>query len=122
MHELKYYITKFDEENKLIDVVFQDGNWAQIRLVKPFPSNIEELEQLIKTFASPVEVIEARQDTEADLSFINSLLNVEQTCERFSIKTQALQDLQEARSESVINNIQIESAVRSVLLDEGILK
>lgn len=122
MHELKYKITKFDEVEKLVDVVFEDGQWAQIRLVTPLPKNLTELENIIKTFASPVEFIEAKQDTETDLSFITPMIGVTNTCERFSIRENALQDLQEASASSMTNNVQLETAIRSVLVEEGIIQ
>lgn len=82
MNELKYTITKFDAEQKLIDVVFADGNWAQIRLVVPLPKNVAELENIIKQFAAPVEALEAQASPDSDLSYIVPLVGNERTCER----------------------------------------
>lgn len=82
--EFKYKITKFDNENKLIVVVFDDGNWAEIRLTNPLPATVEDLEKIINKYTAPVEVIEARLAPSADLSYIESLIDVERTAERFS--------------------------------------
>lgn len=122
MNELKYTITKFDEAEKLVDVLFEDGQWAQIRLITPLPQNIEELEKIIKTFAAPLEFLEAKKDTESDLSYINNCIGQERTCTRFSIRETGLQDLQEASSTSAVNDIQLQSAIRSVLLEEGLIQ
>jgi hypothetical protein len=82
--EFKYKITKFDNENKTIVVVFEDGHWAEIHLANPLPANIEELEKLIKQYTAPKEVIEAQLAPSADLSYIEPLIDIERTAERFS--------------------------------------
>lgn len=83
--EFKYKITKFDSENKTIVVVFEDGHWAEIRLINPLPASIEELEKIIKTYTAPKEAIEAQQAPSADLSYIENFIDVERTAERFSL-------------------------------------
>lgn len=83
--DFKYKITKFDSENKTVVVVFDDGNWAEIRLANPLPANIEELEKIIKRYTAPKEAIEAQLAPSADLSYIEPLIDVERTAERFSI-------------------------------------
>ena len=88
--EFKYKITKFDAENKIVVVVFDDSSWAEIRLANPLPATVEELEKIIKTYTAPKEVIEAQQAPSADLSYIESLVDVERTAERFSIAPQPL--------------------------------
>lgn len=83
--QFKYKITKFDKENKLLVVVYDDGHWAEIRLANPLPPNIEALEKIIKTYTAPKEVIEAQLAPSADLSYIDSLVDEERTAERFSL-------------------------------------
>lgn len=83
--EFKYKITKFDAENKTVVVTFDDGHWAEIRLANPLPPNIEALEEIIKQYTAPKEVIEAQLAPSADLSYIEPLIDVERTAERFSI-------------------------------------
>ena len=85
MSDLKYTITKYDAENKIIDVVFSDNGWANIHLREPLPTNKEELEKIIKQFASPIEVIQAREDTSVDLSYIAPLVGTQYTTTRFSV-------------------------------------
>jgi hypothetical protein len=82
--DLKYTITKWDAEFKILDVVFSDNGWANIHLREPLPINKEELEKVIKQFASPIEVIQAREDTSVDLSFIAPLVGTQYTTTRFS--------------------------------------
>jgi hypothetical protein len=83
--DLKYTITKYDAENKILDVVFSDNGWASIHLREPLPTNKEELEKIIKQFASPIEVIQAREDTSVDLSYIAPLVGTQYTTTRFSV-------------------------------------
>ena len=82
MIDLKYTITKFDNENKIVTVAFENGEWAELKLVNPLPKNIQELESIIKNFAAPIEAIEARTNPDADLSYIDSLLGTEITTTR----------------------------------------
>ena len=84
MSDLKYTITKWDAENKILDVVFSDNGWANIHLREPLPTNKEELEKVIKQFAAPIEVIKAREDTSIDLSYIAPLVGTQYTTTRFS--------------------------------------
>jgi hypothetical protein len=83
--ELKYKITKFDEANKVVVVTFEQDGWAEIRLTNPLPKNAEELEKIIKRFAAPVEAVEARTNPDADLSYINQLIDIEKTTLRYSL-------------------------------------
>jgi len=69
-----YTITNFNEVEKQLDVIYDDGSWAKIQLKSPLPSNQEELEAIIKQFTSPQEVVAARNAT-TDLSFITPLVN-----------------------------------------------
>jgi hypothetical protein len=85
MSDLNYTITRWDPSNKILDVVFADNGWANIHLREPLPTNQEELEKIIRQFASPIEVIRARQDTSVDLSYIDSLVGTPYTTTRFSV-------------------------------------
>ena len=87
MSNFKYTITKFDEQNKLVVVTFDDGAWAELRLTNPLPKDIISLEDQIKRFTAPKEAIEAQLNPDADLSYINSLVGVEKECERFSLNS-----------------------------------
>jgi hypothetical protein len=57
--QFKYKITKFDAENNIVVVTFEDGSWAEIKLVNPLPANIEALEKIISMYTVPKEAIEA---------------------------------------------------------------
>lgn len=81
---LKYTITKFDPTAKQLDVQFDDGSWAHIQLRTPLPTNQQELEDIIRQFAASVEVVEAKT-ADVDLSFVNNLVNTQQTTQRYSI-------------------------------------
>lgn len=81
--DLKYTISKFDSQNRVVTVIFENDGWAEIRLTNPLPQNIGELEKLIKQFAAPLEAVES---PDADLSYINALVGNEQTTTRLSLK------------------------------------
>lgn len=85
MIDLKYTITKFDNENKLVTVSFEDGSWAEIRLANPLPKDVQELESIIKSYAAPLEAVEAQSNPDADLSYINSLVGNERITTRFQL-------------------------------------
>jgi len=71
---VNYTITNFNEAEKQLDVIFDDGGWAKIQLKSPLPSTQEELEAVIKQFTPPVEVMQAKTAT-TDLSYISDLIN-----------------------------------------------
>lgn len=85
MIDLKYKITKFDSENKVVVVTFEDGGWAELRLTNPLPKNVDELETIIRQFAAPVEAIEARTNPDTDISYIYDLVDVERTTTRHTL-------------------------------------
>lgn len=85
MSDLKYTITKFDNENKVLIVTFENEGWAELRLTNPLPKNIEELEKLIKQFAAPIEAVEAQTNPDVDLSYIDSLVGANQITSRFQL-------------------------------------
>ena len=119
-----YTITNFNETEKQLDVIFDDGGWAKIQLKDPLPTNQEELETIIKQFTSPQEVMKAKIDT-TDLSFINSLVNQ-------SIQTTRITNVQNipnnnqvtAPSTQQIKNIQIQQQynLAEQLVKFGVLK
>lgn len=84
--DFNYKITRFDDVNKIIDVAYDDGGFAQIRLTKPLPKTFEDLENIIKQYTAPVEAIEARQNPDSDLSFIAPAVGVDKIASRFSLK------------------------------------
>jgi hypothetical protein len=81
LNQFKYTITKFDSENKIVVVTFDDGAWTEIRLVSPLPKDLNELEEIIKRFTPPVEALQAKIDT-TDLSYIDPLVGKEATTNR----------------------------------------
>jgi hypothetical protein len=126
MNELKYIITKFDDQLKIVDVTFDDGSWAQIKLTNPLPKDQIELENIIKQFASPVEAIAAQISPDADLSYISPLVGTEYTTTRKSlINSESL--LQELDPEVIANSemweqIQFKKQIGDVLVEFGIIQ
>lgn len=84
MSLITYKITKFDIENKVLDVVFEDGGWAQITLSTPLPTTVDALDEIIKRFTAPIEHIEAKMSS-VSLDYINALVGIPRTTTRFSI-------------------------------------
>jgi hypothetical protein len=83
--DFTYKITKFDAENKLVVVTFEDGHWAEIALKNPIPTNLEELDVVVSLFTAPFEVMEARANTTIDLSFIEKAIDTERTAPRLRL-------------------------------------
>lgn len=124
MNELKYVITKFDEETKTIQVSFEDNSWAQIRLTNPLPKNQEELENIIKDYAAPVEAIETMISPDADLSYIKNIIDKQQTTTRKSLLAASEQTLDpevEANA-NMWEKIHFKNQVSDVLVELGLLQ
>lgn len=81
MTDLKYTVTKFDRDNKFLVVTFEDGGWAQIQLLAPFPKTEADIDALVRQYAPPVEVLEA-QTAYVDLSFLEAMIGTERIAQR----------------------------------------
>lgn len=125
MITVKYKITKFDKELKLVTVSFDDGGWADIRLVNPLPKTTEELEAIIKQFTAPKEAIEAQLTPDSDLSYIDSLIGIEKECERLSLspEQEALElDPQVEANMKMWEEVQFQNKVSEALVKLGVLE
>lgn len=81
----KYKITQWNAEQNLMTVTFEEGGWANITIMKPYPKNLQELDKIVRTFSTPKEVIEARQaEDQTDLQWIANSVGIEREAERFS--------------------------------------
>ena len=107
MSTFSYTIKSFDAKTNVLDVAFDDGS-ARIQLRTPLPTNKTELEAIIKTYTAPLEAVEART-ADVDLSYISALVDVRQTCDRFSFRKKAAEQEAEA-------NASIDPAVEAVLI------
>lgn len=126
MLDLKYTITNFDANTSTLTVEFAEGGWASIRLATPLPQNIEELSTIIKQFAQPVEAIQAQTEPDADLSYIDNLIGIEQTTERYSIEAVTSQNAPEVDPEidaalKAAEELQFKQRVANVLVKFGVL-
>lgn len=121
--QFKYKITKFDAENNFVWVVFDDGSWAEIKLANPLPASIEDLEKIISMYTAPKEAIEAQTAPTADLSYINSFVEVERTANRFSLKGEPAQDIDPAVLENVKmgQDLNFEKQVAAALVKFGVI-
>ena len=81
---VSFTITNFDENRKLLSVTFENGSTASIQLMPPFPQTQEEIENVVKQFTPPTEVVHAL-NANTDLSFVSDLINQTITTTRFSI-------------------------------------
>jgi len=92
MSDLKvfeYQITEFNEEEKVLKVQFNDGAWAQIPLMMPFPDTPEKIDAIVRTWTLPLELMEAKA-AKADLSFVKDMVGKTRRAERFSFKQAAV--------------------------------
>lgn len=123
--KLKYKITKFDRENLTITAVFpEEKTWAEVRLANPLPKNVDELEDIIRRFASPREAIEARINPDSELSYIDPLIEVERECERYSLDPEKIAQQIDPEVEADIlmwENGQFEQEVKEVLINLGVI-
>lgn len=130
MNTFIYTIKGFDATTKVLEVEFADGGTAHIQLRAPLPTNKEELEDIIKTYTAPLEAIEART-AEVDLSYISSLIDRPQECERFSYRAKKEQYKQsetpaalDPEAEAILVKAEQEAfakRVREVLIDLNLL-
>ena len=84
VNTVTFVITSFNEEEKQIDVSFDDNTYAKIQLKSPLPKSQTDLENIIKQFARPLEVVQGFAE-DADLSFIHELTEKQITTSRHSI-------------------------------------
>jgi hypothetical protein len=126
MSLLKYKITKFDNQLKTLEVFFDDGTWASLRLTNPLPKNQQELEQIIKDYAPPIEAIEAQKSPDADLSYIQTLVGIE--CETTRKSLANLENIPLDLDPEVIANsemweqIHFKKQVADVLVELGVIE
>lgn len=72
---LIYTITAFDVVNKVLSVSFDDGSWARITLASPLPSSFDQVDSIVKQYASAVEHVQAKVEG-TDLSFITNAIGI----------------------------------------------
>jgi len=82
--QVSFTIKDFNFAERQLDIVYSDGNWAKIQLKAPLPKNQEDLENIVKQFCPPLEVVQAKQ-SDVDLSFINDLVGKSITISRHSL-------------------------------------
>lgn len=125
MNTLKYTITKFDEELKIVVVTFEGGGWAEIGLTTPLPKNIGELEEIIKRFTAPKEAIEAQINPDADLSYINAMVGVEKECERLILNQKQEEQIIDPQVEAqmkIWEEAQFQKKVAEALVALGVVQ
>lgn len=82
-----YRVTAFDADKKTIDVAFGDGSWARIALTLPLPTNMNDLDMVVRQYTTTLEVATAQATPPAvDLSYITRALQAERTANRLSIQ------------------------------------
>lgn len=99
----KYKITQWDASRQVLTVELEDGGWANITIMQPYPTNLQDLDKIIRAYSIPKEIIEAQSGVGKDeLVWLNNAVGVEREAERFSFfraqnkhKTQKLESLTE---------------------------
>jgi len=84
MTQFTYKITEFNEELKTLRVTFDDGGWALINLQVPLPTTEEEIDNVVKRYTAPIEVVEARTSN-TNINFIQDMIGTSRTTNRFSM-------------------------------------
>jgi hypothetical protein len=84
VNTVTFVITNFDQEQKQLDVSFDDNTYAKIQLKSPLPRSQTDLENIIKQFAKPLEVVQGYAE-DTDLSFIHELTEKQITTNRHSM-------------------------------------
>ena len=121
---VNFTIVNFDATNRILGVTF-DNHPAiiNISLVAPLPQNQKDLEQLIKPYTTPVEIVQARSDSETDLSFIADLVNKPITTTRFSMRQNPTELDVNVRAQLDKNrDIQQKSDFANTLISFGLLQ
>jgi hypothetical protein len=77
----EYVIKRFDAETKTLKVEFTGGGWAEITLLEPLPSSIEEVDALVARFTGTKGHSGSVTDA-SDLSFILACLDKPRIAER----------------------------------------
>jgi hypothetical protein len=121
MEDVKFTITKFDSEINIIHVQFAEGGWAQIQLVAPLPSNLEELKAIVRGYVAPVEALQGRT-SDVDLSYINAVIGVEQECSRIRLADSENSHLAALKAAEDKFSQELNMRVREILIAEGVIK
>lgn len=87
--DFKYNILDFDETNRTVTVKLADGGTVAIQLTLPFPTTPEELDAIVRRYAMPAEIIEAKQAQPDDLQFLQELVGTERVTSRTQLLTLA---------------------------------
>lgn len=86
MSTFQYTITKYDNAAKTLKVDFGAGGYATITLMDPLPTNIDELELIIRQYVLPQQYIDALSSP-VDMSYVDQYVGHTRYCERRSIQT-----------------------------------
>lgn len=143
MSTFQYTITKYDNKTKTLDVSFgKDSGYAKITLMTPLPSNIDELELIIRQYVLPQEYVDAL-NSPTDMSYIDQYVGHTRSCERRSLQTTIVIPEENANknwdidnpydnsAEQLVNNIEDDiinsqneftEAVNSILRKNGLIK
>ena len=88
---VNFTIVNFDANNKVIGVTFDNHpGIVNIQLVAPLPQTQQDVENLVKQYTAPAEIVQARNDANTDISFIADLINNPITTTRFSIRPKGI--------------------------------
>ena len=82
----RYKIDKV--EDKTLYITFEDGMKTVIPLLLPFPKTLEELDDIIKRFAKPKEILDAEQADPQNVAFIQEYVGFWREAKRYSFVEQ----------------------------------
>ncbi len=81
----------------MVHISFEDGTWTKIPLMTPFPKTPEEMDSIVRQFALPKEVAEARLEPHGDLSFITEMIGKERETKRNVMRNPVPEGLEEIK-------------------------
>lgn len=80
--KILYTVDGYNKDENVLLVTIKDEGKIAIRLMKPYPQTPEELDQLVRQMAMPLEVAQALQMPPGDLGYIEDLIGKERETTR----------------------------------------
>lgn len=80
--KFSYSVKSYDEDNKTIDVEYDDGSWARISFSGTIPRTGEELDLLVSQYTRHKPHMEAQY---ADDTFVKNMIGKSRVADRFSL-------------------------------------
>lgn len=117
--KLEYCIVDYNAEERIVSFEIKDEGLYNIKLMKPFPESIEDVEDMIRDHGYPVEYYESLEETPV-FDFIFPEINKKR--ETYRKRVGLIFDEEEEALIEANEHEQLKKAVREVLAEYGINK